>query len=80
MGLTTDEQPEAVEVFYEELRADVEDALIAELRPDYEHVLLEALEPSAEVLARMRKKGNRASAEGGSARAKVVNQPTLWDV
>ena len=82
VGLKTDEQPESVEVFYEELHADVEDKLIAETRPSNDHILLEALEPSAEVLARMEdeEEGKVQVQKAERQEQTVVKQPTLWDV
>ena len=78
-GLKRDEQSESVEVFYEELHADVEDALIRETRPDNAHVLLEALEPSAEVLARMTEEEAAAQAQEAQQGKKSIDAPTLWN-
>ncbi len=77
-GLKTDEQPESVEVFYEELVANVEDGLVAETRPDYEHVLLEALEPSAEAKARMTEVEATKQTQETEQGEKAADKPTLW--
>ncbi len=79
-GLKTDEQPESVEVFYDELDADVELALIAETRPDDAYVLLEALEPSVEVLARMAEAKAATQAQEAEQGEKTVDAPTLWNI
>jgi hypothetical protein len=80
-GLKTDEQPESVEVFYEELDADVENALVAETRPDYGDVLLEALEPSAETKARMAEvEAARQAQETEQGKETIdARAPTLWN-
>lgn len=79
-GLKADEQPESVEVFYEELDADVELALIAEMRPDYEHVLLKAQEPSAEALARMTETKVATQAQEAEQSEKTIDAPMLWEI
>jgi type I restriction enzyme S subunit len=48
VGLKTEDQPESVETFYEELRSDVADGLIGVIRPDTTTVLLEALDVPVE--------------------------------
>ena len=79
-GWKTDEQPESVEVFYEELHTAVEDALIEEIRLDDAHVLLEALEPSAEVLARLTEEEAARKALEGEQREKTIDVPMLWNI
>jgi type I restriction enzyme S subunit len=94
VGLKTDEQPESVETFYEELHADVTEGLIS-LLPGDTSVLLEALEPSAEMLARMQEEEEEAIPALQQAEKKeevpalqqaeqhekiVVDRPTLWDM
>jgi type I restriction enzyme S subunit len=80
VGLKTDEQPESVEVFYQELEVDVDDELIGVTRPDNAHVLLEALEPSPEVLARMEAAEEAEQAQEVELSEETVDQPTLWDL
>jgi len=79
-GLKTDEQPESVEVFYEELHTDVENALVAETRPDYDRVLLEALEPSAEVLERIAEEEAARQAQEAEQSGKTIDAPMLWNM
>jgi type I restriction enzyme, S subunit len=79
-GLKTDEQPESVEVFYEELHADVELALIAETRPDDAYVLLEALEASAEVQAHMAEAKATTQAPEEEQNKKTIDAPMLWEL
>lgn len=77
-GLKTDEQPESVEEFYEELDADVENALVAETRPNYESVLLEALELSAEEKAHM-EAGAARQAQETEQDEETMDKPMLWN-
>ena len=79
-GLKTDEQPESVEEFYEELDADVENALVAETRPTYGSVLLEALEPSDEEKARMVEAARKAQETEQGEETIDAHGPTLWGV
>jgi len=80
VGLKADEQSESVAVFYEELAADVEAALIVEKRLDHEHVLLEALVPSAEALVSMAKKEIIAQAQKADLIKKTMDGSTLYNV
>lgn len=75
--LKVDEQPESVEVFYEELHVD-ENVLIREMRPDDAHVLLEALEPSAEVLTRTAEAAIQVQEAEQSQ--KTIDAPMLWNM
>jgi len=91
VGLKTEDQPESVEAFYEELRSDVADGLIGVVRPDDTTVLLEALdvpvEEEIEALENVEEEGievvelvqvgEEEEEEGGE---KVrLGWPTLWD-
>jgi len=79
VGLKTDDQPDLVEVFYEELQA-IEKTLIAETRPDDNHVLLEALEPSTEIQAQLAEEKPAAQPKNTEQSKKTVEQTTLWDI
>ncbi len=77
-GLKVDEQPESVEVFYEELHLG-ENILIKETRPDDAHVLLEALEPPAGMLARMAEEEAARQAQEAERSEETIDVPTLWN-
>ncbi len=76
-GLKVDEQPESVEMFYEELHTN-ENVLTRETRPDDAHVLLEALEPPAEALAHIAEE--EAARQEAEQSGKIVDAPKLWNM
>jgi len=80
VGLKADDQPESVEVFYEELHAAIENKLIKDPWLDNEHVLLEALEPSTEIQAQLAEEEPATQPKNTEQSKKTVEQTRLWDI